>query len=1050
MGPFSTAAQHLCGCAEIAPLDMDPGLYEQLVTRRLRERLDELIALGRHIREGRIDAAEEPEVLSRHVGLAVTKILTLVPPEHRVSAANGLLQLAGTLAPGAAEVAAEIAPGPNQLEEILPASALDGVTYLRPQIPLSRTDLLVNARGEPALAHEIAAELTSADEVDLLCAFIKWYGLRLIVEPLATLCQQGRRVRVITTTYVGATERRALDELVRLGAHVKISYETQRTRLHAKAWLFRRRSGFDTAYVGSSNLSRAALLDGLEWNVRLARAENPALIEKFAATFDAYWEHPAFEAYNPEQDGDRLDDALRHAARREPLRLSGLEVRPFAFQQEILDRLDVERQVHGRFRNLVVAATGTGKTVMAALDYRRLRIQHGDDLKLLFVAHRKEILEQSLATFGHVLNDATFGELYVGGVRPERWRHVFASVQSLTSYGVEQIPPAHFDVVIIDEFHHAESATYRRLLTHLQPAILLGLTATPERADGQDISHWFGGHIAAELRLWEALEQELLCPFHYFGLADGTDLSAVEWKRGSYDQGSLENLYTGNDRRAALVLKRLAEVLPDPSRMRALGFCVSQAHATYMARIFTDAGLPSVAVDANTPSAQRSAARQQLAAGTIRCLFSVDVFNEGLDVPNVDTVLFLRPTESITVFLQQFGRGLRHAPGKACLTVLDFIGQQHKKFRFDLRYRALTGAPRRTLERQLVEGFPFLPSGCHVELDRVAQRVVIDNIRSQLRMDRRALIADIRSYGDLPLKGYLRESGRELSDIYRNGGSWTALRTAAGFSSPPAGPAEDVLRKRLHRLASADDMERIHTWRDWLQRPRPPTVGSLPIRQQRLAAMLFFTFSPDGGHHPSVHSGLEHVWDHPAVLADGAELLSAMEDRIEHVPVPLGPAFSDVPLFVHCRYSREELLAALGRATPSRPPSNDREGVRYIEGVKADVFTFTLQKSERAYSPTTMYRDYAVSPELIHWESQSTTSIESKTGQRYLHHGELGSHVLLFARETDKDDIGTRSFLFLGPARYVSHQGSRPIAITWRLDHPLPADFFATAQVLAG
>lgn len=1031
-------------------LEMEPGLYEELVTRRLRERLDELIALGRRVREGRVDPAEEPDVLARHVGRTVARILALVPPEQRVAAANELLELAATLAPDGAEMVAAIAPGPSRLEEILPPAALDDVVFLRPQIPLSRSDLLVNGRGEPALAHEVAAELTSANQVDLLCAFIKWYGLRLVVEPLAALCEQGRRVRVITTTYVGATERRALDELVRLGADVKITFETQRTRLHAKAWLFRRRSGFDTAYVGSSNLSRSALLDGLEWNVRLSRAENPALIDKFAATFDAYWEHPGFESYDPERDGDRLDDALRHAARREPLRLAGLEVTPFPFQQEILDRLDVERQVHHRFRNLVVAATGTGKTVMAALDYRRLRAQFGEDLRLLFVAHRKEILEQSLATFGYVLNDATFGELYVGGTRPERWRHVFASIQSLTSYGVENIPATHFDVVVIDEFHHAEAATYKRLLSHLQPTVLLGLTATPERADGQDISHWFGGHIAAELRLWEALEQELLCPFHYFGVADGTDLSAIEWRRGGYDSGALENLYTGNDTRAALVLKRLTEKVPDPHRMRALGFCVSQSHAAYMARVFTDAGLPSAAVDANTPAAERSEARRQLAAGALRCLFSVDVFNEGLDVPDVDTVLFLRPTESITVFLQQFGRGLRHAPGKACLTVLDFIGHQHRKFRFDLRYRALTGAPRRALERQLVEGFPFLPSGCHLELDRVAQRTVTENIRAVLRMDRGALVNDIRSYGDVTLAGYLTESGRDLSDIYRSNGSWAALRAAAGYPVPASGPDEESLRKRLHRFASVDDLERISTWRAWFGAAHPPNVEALSTRQLRLAAKLFFTFWRTGGNHPSIQAGLDHLWAHPAILAEASELLAVMEQRIEHVPVALGPDSADVPLFAHCRYSIDELLSGLGRATLARPPSIDREGVRYVEDLKADVFTFTLQKSERDYSPTTMYRDYAISQELIHWESQSTTSVESKTGQRYLHHRELGSYVLLFTRETEKDEIGTRSFLFLGPAQYVSHSGSRPIAITWRLDHSLPADFFAQAQVLAG
>ena len=287
---------------------------------------------------------------------------------------------------------------------------------------------------------------------------------------------------MITTTYIGGTEREALDRLVRdFGAEVRIQYDAARTRLHAKAWLFRRNTGFDTAYVGSSNLSTSALLEGVEWNVRLSAMATPTLLTKFEATFDSYWHASEFEPYDPERDRDRLDDALA-AARgnrsgdRVTLSISGMEVRAFPYQQEILDAIDVERRVHDRHRNLVVAATGTGKTVIAALDYRRLCVD-GRRPRLLFVAHRREILEQSLRTYREVLADGSFGELYVGGSRPERWEHVFASVQSLTSYGVENIPADAFEIVVIDEFHHAEARTYRRVLDHLEPAELLGLTA---------------------------------------------------------------------------------------------------------------------------------------------------------------------------------------------------------------------------------------------------------------------------------------------------------------------------------------------------------------------------------------------------------------------------------------------------------------------------------------------------------------------------------------------------------------------------------------------
>lgn len=1021
--------------------ELAPGLYELLATEALAERLEELRQQGRAVREARLDPAEAPTILARHVGRVTERVLALLKDDQRAAAANELLRLAGQLG-GDEVITAAVAPA--LLTEI-PSTDL-GVNYVRPQIPLSRTDLLVNARGEPVLAHEIAAELTSADRVDLLCAFIKWHGLRLVAEPLEGLCRRGVPVRVLTTTYVGATERRALDELVRIGAEVKISYETQRTRLHAKAWLFHRDSRFDTAYIGSSNLSRSALVDGLEWNVRVARPENPDVLDKFQATFDGYWNDPSFEHYDPQRDGQRLDLALGSAGRREPLRLAGLEVRPHSFQQDILERLDAERQVHNRWRNLVVAATGTGKTVIAALDYRRLREQLGD-LKLLFVAHRREILDQSQATFAAVLNDASFGEPYVAGQRPESWRHVFASIQSLTAHGIERIPADHFDVVIVDEFHHAAASTYRTLLDHLQPKVLLGLTATPERADGEDITSWFDGHIAAELRLWDALEQELLSPFHYFGVGDQTDLRQLEWKRGGYSTADLDTVFTGNDARARIILRALNDKVTDPQKMRALGFCVSKAHATYMARVFTDAGLSSVAIDADTPERERLDVRARLTSGELRCVFSVDLFNEGLDVPVVDTVLLLRPTESATVFLQQLGRGLRHAPGKACLTVLDFIGQQHRRFRFDDRLRHLTGVPRSGLAKAADEGFPFLPSGCHIELDRVSRDVIIENLRQQVDLNAKQLTAEIKSYGDLSLTEYLEKSGRSLEDVYRRGKTWTAMRRAAGLPTLPPGPDEETMLRRVHRFISADDTERIDTWRSWLTQPTPPTFVELPLRQQRLAAMLLFTFWARSGF-DTYEEGLAELWQHPAVVAEIVEILGLARERISHVPLAMTDSrFADVPLWVHCRYSRDELLAALGHANLERRPASDMQGVRFVRELNTDVFTFTLQKAERDYSPTTMYRDYAISPTLVHWETQNKTSTTSSEGRRYLEHGDRGVKVLLFARETNDDAIGTRSFLFLGEGDHVRHVGDRPIAIVWRLEHPMPADFFSTARV---
>ena len=659
------------------------GLYESIVTTELAMQLQsaKLIPALR-----KVDEADLPHLLSRHVAGAVEEVLRATrTAEDQISIVNSLLAHLD-------RTALSIAVPAQQLIRLsdTPSPGSVRLPDARPATPLADTALLTNAHGEPNLGSEVRAEIDTSNEVDLLCAFVKWHGLRLLEQELRRLRDRGARLRIITTTYMGATERAALDRLAReFGADIKIQYDAARTRLHAKAWMFRRNTGFDTAYVGSSNLSRAALLDGVEWNVRLSKVATPQLLKKFTATFDTYWNDSSFESYDPDRDRDRLDDALAEASGsrrldRVTISLSGLEVRPYSYQQEMLEAITVERLVHDRHRNLVVAATGTGKTVIAALDYRRLcPIDRGDRPSLLFVAHRTEILQQSLRTYREVLSDPNFGEMYVGGARPERWTHVFASVQSLTSYGITNVPADAYEVVVIDEFHHAEARTYRRIIEHLAPRELLGLTATPERADGTDVRAFFDGRTAAELRLWDALGADLLCPFHYFTVADGTDLRRVTWSRGRYDEAELSKVYTGNDRRAAIVLQQLRDKVLDPGAMRALGFCVSVAHAEFMSRKFNEAGIPSRAVSGETSRADRERALTDLRAQRVNALFAADLFNEGLDLPEVDTVLFLRPTESATIFLQQLGRGLRRTRTKPVLTVLDFVGYHRKEFRFD-------------------------------------------------------------------------------------------------------------------------------------------------------------------------------------------------------------------------------------------------------------------------------------------------------------------------------------------------------------------------------
>ncbi|MFS8480133.1 MAG: DUF3427 domain-containing protein, partial [Micromonosporaceae bacterium] len=912
--------------------------------------------------------------------------------------------------------------------------------------------LLVNGRDLPRIGTELAAELASADAVDLLCAFVRWHGLRVLERPLEEFLARGGRLRVITTTYLGVTERRALDRLVHLGAEVKVCYETRTTRLHAKAWLLRRQTGFSTAYVGSSNLSKSAMLEGLEWNVRLSAVEQPHLLDTFAATFEEYWADPAFEDYRPDRDRDRLDAAL-HAERGGPTDLpldivSPLEVRPWGYQREVLDELDAERRVHGRWRNLVVMATGTGKTVVAALDYRRLReTDHLDSL--LFVAHREEILRQSQRTFRHVLRRGDFGELLVGGERPTQWRHVFASVQSLAQVDLDLLDPARFDMVIVDEFHHAAAPTYARLLDRLRPRVLLGLTATPERTDGQDVRVWFGGRIAAELRLWEALERGLLAPFHYFGIHDEVSLAGIRWRRGQgYDTAELSNLYTGNDARVRLILAAIQDKIADVRRMRAIGFCVSIEHAEFMADRFVRAGVPARAVTSRTSRDERARALSELRDGQVSVLFTVDLFNEGVDLPDIDTVLLLRPTESATVFLQQIGRGLRLADGKACLTVLDFIGAQHARFRFDLRYRTLTGVTRRGLVREVERGFPNLPAGCHIELDRVASDLVLNNVRQSLRVSWPELAAELRRIGDCSLANFLAETGLEPEDLYRRArGGWADLRRRAGLDREPAGPDDERLARAIGRMLHIDDPERLDFLRAVSDPAVPPRLDTFDERQQRLAIMLHFMLWGAAEPVTDLEASLRRFWRHTARRAEVMDLTWVLRERIRRITAPL-PAGQPVPLHRHARYTRDEALAAFGHTKPTAM----RQGVLWLPEARADLLFVTLRKTEQHYSPTTMYQDRAITPELFQWESQSTTPADSPTGRRYVHHRQQGSTVHLFLRESKEadGDLGAPPYLYAGTMTYVSHTGERPVRILWRLDTPLPADVFHAAKVAAG
>ncbi len=1035
-----------------------PGLYEELITRRLEAVLEEVRGEGWREEVGNLDAAEAPRVLARFVHDLVEPLLGSLSGEERtlrqVEIVNQLVETLRSAVDDSPVLDDDaLAPPARQLLSLVDPSG-HGVgepsSLTRPSIPLASTHLLINGPRDRTVSSEIERELGSVDRVDLLVSFLKWSGWRLLRDPVRRFLERRPGgLRVLTTTYMGATDRKVLDDLVDCGAQVKISYDTRRTRLHAKAWFFHRDSGYSTALVGSSNLSAAALVDGLEWNVRLSQVETHQVLAQFQSAFEQYWEEGEFETYDPATDAERVDQALQSEQRTGADALAlHIDVRPYPFQQEILDRLEAERR-RGHTRNLVVAATGTGKTVVAALDYRRLRKQVGP-LKLLFVAHRREILDQSLTMFRVVLKDNGFGEQLVAGRKPTEGRHVFASIQSLHETRLVDFDPSFYDVVIVNEFHHAAAPTYDRLLQHVRPRYLLGLTATPERADGEPITHWFEDRMAAELRLWHALDQQLLCPFQYFGIADGTDLRSTGWQAGRYVAADLDRVFTGNNARVRKILQAVVDTVENPREMRALGFCVSISHAEFMAREFERHGIPAAALTANSDEQTRTNVLGRLRRREINVVFAVDIFNEGVDAPEVDTVLFLRPTESATVFLQQLGRGLRLSEGKECLTAIDFVGHMHAKFRFDRRFRAILGGTRKQILREVQQGFPRLPPGCAIQLDREAQEAVIANIKETLGAGWKALVEDLRGFdGPVTLRRFLSEADIDLTELYAGGDKgWTKLRRAAGYRLPPPGPEEPRLARAIGRLLHINDAERFRVWRELLAYQSVPDSFDLTIPDHRVLMMLATRLNeldvmaaPDA---------LRQLLAHEPLTGELAELLDILEDGVRRptteIEVPGG-----APLPLHADYQIDEITAGFGGVSRDGKVLRPQGGVWWNQDASCDLFFVTLEKSEKDYSPTTMYDDYPISQNLFHWQSQNRTREESETGQRYIHHAERDSQILLFVRRRHKDSRGeTAPYTFLGPANYVTHRGERPMSITWRLHHAMPAELFEEMKVAAG
>ena len=530
------------------------------------------------------------------------------------------------------------------------------------------------------LYYQLINSLKQADSVDIVVSFLMESGVRMLLSELENALKRGAKIRILTGNYLGITQPSALYLIKhKLGEQVDLRFYNEKNRsFHPKSYMFHYKE-YSTIYIGSSNISRSALTSGIEWNYRFSSKTDPQNYEKFYNTF-----LDLFENHSVVIDDDELKRYSKNWHR--PAVSKDLDkydlqdsepsnnivlFEPRGAQIEALCALENTR-AEGARRALVQAATGVGKTYLAAFDSKKYE-------RVLFVAHREEILMQAAESFKNVRNSDDYG-FFDGESKCTDKSVIFASVATLgrNEYlNNKYFPSDYFNYVVIDEFHHAINDQYQRIVNYFKPQFLLGLTATPERMDGRNIYEICDYNVPYEISLKEAINKGMLVPFHYYGIFDDTDYSKIHIVRGRYDEKELNETYIGNVHRYELIYKYYCKY----GSRQALGFCCSKEHAREMAREFSSRGIPSVAVFSDASgeyTEKRNAAIQKLKNGEIKVIFSVDMFNEGVDITSVDMVMFLRPTESPIVFLQQLGRGLRKCRGKEFLTVLDFIGNYEK------------------------------------------------------------------------------------------------------------------------------------------------------------------------------------------------------------------------------------------------------------------------------------------------------------------------------------------------------------------------------------
>jgi len=959
-------------------------------------------------------------------------------------------------------------------------------------------ELIAPGQSDEALLHHLISELHTASSADWMVSFTRHSGIQALVLALQEAERKRKKIRIITSFYMNITEAKALRTLLQFkNVEVRIFQAlNKKDSFHPKAYLFKREKDLHSAIIGSSNLSKAALTTGHEWNVRIPHSPVSPLVTQAQYLFDSLWESNETVRCNPEllASYDQpvksrgwinqfVIDRPHQDLVADPATIQIKKISPNEMQKPALEQLEYSRQ-QGHKKAMIIAATGTGKTYLAAFD-----AQQTNSKRVLFIAHRGKLLSQAEQTFRQVFADSTytFGR-YQGNLQNGDTNFVFATVQTLSRpEHLERFQPDTFDYIVIDEFHHASSATYQRILDYFTPRFLLGLTATPERTDGMNVFSLVDHNVAYEIRLYDALNQDLLCPFHYYGIQDDDeiDYSRIAQTNGFYVEKELVQALERSSR-TDYIVEMMNKFGFDGEVRTGLGFCVNIEHAKFMEREFKRHHIEALAVTSEQSESEReeAIARLENPADALEFIFTVDLFNEGVDIPAINVMLFLRPTESPTVFIQQLGRGLRKHENKSYVTVLDFIGNSHRAFVAPL---VLSGQQSyHTVDRYHVANavknhFPILPEGSLAILDSVTERFIVEQLKKvefsksrQLRDSYQRLmhmigevpsLLDLVQHKEAPAIELIVQQWRntlrlkqlekvatdeeiailndehakdfveQIENLFPIREPFTLLALQLALAGQSVS-AKQIIRAASSHYVIDDEQLNVHL----------PLVSHLLTRwatKNKNDRLALFT-TEDGQFYnlsdPCLESLQQHIYLKNNYLP---EFIRAGLIAFNQIPGHHAWLNGQTRLIVKETYSRSVIQRLL--ASPHQEGSW-REGV--AQANKDYVLFVNLHKDE-ALEEQLKYQDYFISRTHFHWQSQSIATANGKAGQLYKNHVAEGVRIHLFVRKAEKEQGKALPFTYFGELEHETSHGEKPITVIWKLKEPLTMEEFISWQKLS-